>query len=371
MIVGGAQESVMLTADLLDKEKFDVTLITGIETGPEGGLISESKNRGIKLRLLPELVRNISPVKDSIALWKLYKLMKIEKFDIVHTQTAKARFIGTIAAKMAGIPIVLQSVHGWSFNNQIDGKRTFYIILEKIITLLTNKNILVSTMDKENGIALGIGHPNKYVIIRPGIDINNFEKVKSNARENRKQVDIPEDVPLIGIVGRLSRPKTPDVFLRAARIVVDRYPSAEFLIVGDGHLRGSLEELCKQLGLSSKVHFLGLRRDVPELLSALDILVHSSLWEALGKVIIEGKIMEKPIVATNVGGVLDIIEDQVSGLLVNPNNHQELARAIMQLLKDKKMAKMLAETHSQELHEFSVQKMIADTSTLYFSLFNG
>ncbi|MEN6300034.1 MAG: glycosyltransferase, partial [Anaerolineaceae bacterium] len=139
LIVGGAQENVMYTAAMLDKNIFDVEVISGPQTGSEGSLIEETRSRGIKLTIFPRLLREISPINDMIALWQLYRYIRKYRFDIVHTHSSKAGILGRIAAKLAGTPIIIHTVHGWSFHDHMAlWVKYFYIILERFCATFTD-----------------------------------------------------------------------------------------------------------------------------------------------------------------------------------------------------------------------------------------
>jgi glycosyltransferase involved in cell wall biosynthesis len=175
LIVGGAQENTMLTAELLDRTVWDVDIVSGIQTGSEGSLIEAVQERGIRLILEPSLVREVNPLHDLRALIRLTQLMRREKYTIVHTHSSKAGIVGRWAAKLAGVPIIVHTVHGWGHHDhQRPWVRAYYILLEKLTLPITDKLIVVSPRNIEKGLADGIGRPEDYVVIRSGIELERF-----------------------------------------------------------------------------------------------------------------------------------------------------------------------------------------------------
>ncbi|MCD4738728.1 MAG: glycosyltransferase, partial [Anaerolineae bacterium] len=176
LIVGGAQETVMFTAALLDPARFDVEILSGPQTGSEGSLIAEVRARDIHLTILPQLLRQISPRNDLLALWKLTRRMREKRYVIVHTNSSKAGVIGRLAARLAGVPVIVHTVHGWSFHGHMSpAKRKMYILLEKFAASFTDAMIVVAEPDIEKGLREGIGRPEQYHVIRSAIPLDKFD----------------------------------------------------------------------------------------------------------------------------------------------------------------------------------------------------
>jgi glycosyltransferase involved in cell wall biosynthesis len=366
LILGGAQQNTMITASRLDAERFDVTLVSGPQTGSEGELIGEVTRRGIRLRILGNLVREISPWKDLAALVALYRLMRSQAFSVVHTHSSKAGILGRVAAKLAGVPVIVHTVHGWGFHDRMRApQRWLFVQLERWTAAMSDALIVVSSVLKETGLREGIGSPDQYVTIYSGIELAEFDRPGLDGAVKRAELGIPAGVPVVGTVGRLSSQKNPEDLLIAARRVIQRMPDVRFLIVGDGPLRGRVEELTRAMGISGNVLLTGIRHDVPELMASLDVFVLSSLWEGLPRVIPQAMAAGKPVVCTNVGGNAEAVRHGVNGLLVHPKDPDALADAILQLLGNPGLARQMGVEGRRRVAIFSADKMLEDIEVLY------
>ena len=370
LIVGGAQENTIYTCELLDSNIFDPMTICGPQTGSEGELITEARRRKVKISIIPELVRELHPVKDLIALLKLVNYIKREKAMIVHTHSSKAGILGRIAAQMAGVPVIVHTIHGWGFHERMGCvERFLYVTLEKIVQTFTDKLIAVSTLNIEKGLDAGISTREKYTVIHSGIDIDLYKNVSIDANKKKEELGIPMNVPIIGTVGRLSPQKCPQDFVKAAAEVLRKMPDAVFLYVGDGPLRQEIEELIQELGVSKNIILLGLRTDIPELLAVMDVFMLSSLWEGLPRVFLEAMSAGLPIVATNVDGASEAIKDEQNGFLVPPGDYKALASKIHTLIKNPQLIKDMGEASQRLMHsDFSVHTMVNQIQTLYQEL---
>lgn len=369
LIIGGAQENTMLTAALLDKQRFQVEVISGPQTGLEGSLIDEVRRRGIPLTILPDLVRQISPIHDLKALFRLTRLARQGCYDIVHTHSSKAGILGRWAGWMAGIPIIVHTVHGWGHHDrQHPLMRHFLVLLERATQRITDKLIVVSPLNTEKGLADGIATPDKYVTIRSGIELDRFLQPSRSRAEMRAGLGIPLDVPVVGTVARLSPQKAPLDFVAAAAVVAAAVPEAHFVYVGDGPLRPQTEAAIAQAGLATRFHLIGLRRDVPELLTAFDVFALSSLWEGLPRVLPQAMAAGLPVVATAIDGNAEAITDGINGRLVPPADPSALAEAVIALLRDPGTAHRTGQAGLARVHEFSAAKMVDDIACLYEAL---
>ena len=360
MIVGGAQETAKCTAEHFYAKGDRVSLVTGPETGSEGQL-----RAAVPTIVLPTLVRRVSPINDLRALWSLYRLFRQVRPDVVHSRNAKARFLAPLAARLAGVDLVVQTIHGFSFNNEIDERRALYVALERLAAWLCHCNVVVSEADLEEGERLGIFKPGSAAIIRSGVDVRKVQSADSAATGEIRRRYAPGDTRLVTLVGRLTSPKTPEVFVDAAAMVLEDHPATTFLLVGDGAKREELHAQIGRLGVEGKVVLAGLRADVPEILAASEITVHSSTHEGLPKAVLEGMAAGTPVVATAVGGVPAVVEHGVTGLLVDPLDPNQLAEAISSLLRDPDLCRRLAAAASGALEEFTIERTVADTERLY------
>lgn len=359
----------MLTAQLLMADGWTVEIVSGPQTGSEGSLIETVQERGIPLILEPTLVREVNPVKDLLVIWRLARLMRQGKYTIVHTHSSKAGIVGRWAAKLAGVPVIVHTVHGWGHHErQHPLIRAYYIGLEKLTLPITDKLIVVSSLNIDKGLADGIGKPENYVVIRSGIELDRFGHPQVSREATRAAWGIPQDAVVIGSVTRLSPQKAPLDFVQAAAQVAQRYPQTYFMMVGDGPLRGEVEALAAELGIADRLVLTGLRRDVPELMAAFDLFALSSLWEGLPRVLPQAMATSLPIVATACDGSAEAITEGVNGFLVPPGEPAVLAERLCQLVADPVLAKQMGAAGYARVAEFSDRGMVDALATLYREL---
>ncbi|MBX3011953.1 MAG: glycosyltransferase family 4 protein [Caldilineaceae bacterium] len=369
LIIGGAQENTMLTAQLLDKATWDVTVVSGPQTGSEGSLIEAVQERGIPLILEPTLVREVNPVKDFLAVLRLTQLMRRGHYTIVHTHSSKAGIVGRWAAKLAGVPIIVHTVHGWGHHErQHPLVRAYYILLEKLTLPITDKLIAVTSKDIEKGLRDGIGKASHYVVIRSGIELDRFGHPQVPREATRAAWGIPANAVVVGSVTRLSPQKAPLDFVRAAAVIAQRFPETYFMLVGDGPLRQEVEALAVALGIAERLVLTGLRRDVPELLAAFDLFALSSLWEGLPRVLPQAMATGLPIVATACDGSAEAIAEGINGFLVPPGEPAVLAERLCQLLANPTLAQQMGAANRTRATEFSDQGMVQAIAALYHTL---
>lgn len=369
LIIGGAQENTILTADLLDKSRWSVEIVSGPQTGQEGSLIAEVHQRGIPLIIEPALVREINLRKDVLALIRLTRFIRQGGYTIVHTHSSKAGILGRWAARLAGTPIIIHTVHGWGHHDhQHPLVRHLYITLEKLCLPITDRLISVSPMNTEKGIRDGIGHPGNYVVIRSGIELERFGCPQVPREQTRSLLGIPANALVVGTVTRLSFQKAPLDFVRAAGIIAQSIPNAWFVIVGDGPLRPQVEALIAKLGLMNRFILTGLRRDVPELLATFDLFLLSSLWEGLPRVLPQAMATGLVVIATAADGNIEAVHEGVNGWLVPPGQPTALAQATIELLCQPDLMVQMGEAGRSIAKEFGAQKMVKEIDWLYRQL---
>ena len=372
LIVGGAQENTIYTAAMLDNSKFKVDVLSGLQTGSEGSLIEEANEKRINLLFIDELVREISPVNDGITLFKLYNTMRNNHYDIVHTHSSKAGILGRWAARLAGVPVIIHTIHGWSFHEYLPSfQKNIYIFLEKITARFTDVLVVVSESDFNIGINEGIGRKSQYRLIRSAIPRIKFNHIEKENNTIRKKLQIPDHVVVIGNVGRLSDQKNPLEWIHIAHRLSKEMENVIFLLVGDGPLRLDIEEEIKKLKLSEKVILTGLTRDVQSYLSIMDVFLITSLWEGLPRTVLQAMAMGIPVVAYKSGGIPEVVNDGISGYLCNPGDTDEMMKKTILLLKNPIMREEMGRKgRSMISNEFDLQVMIKQVSQLYFDLLN-
>jgi glycosyltransferase involved in cell wall biosynthesis len=373
LIVGGAQENTMYTAALLDKIRYQVEILSGPQTGSEGSLIEEVRARDIPLTIVPELVRQISPLNDFRSLTKMARSMRNNRCTIVHTHSSKAGILGRYAARLAGVPIIIHTVHGWSFHDRMSPlTRRTYIQLERLAASFSNSIITVSNRDIEKGLAARIGSRQQYHLIRSAIPLDEFDPSNFEHNAVRQELGIPDDAVVIGSIGRFSPQKNPLDWIRIAGEINRAADNVHFLLVGDGPLRSEVEMMLKSEGLWERTTLTGLRRDVPRLLSIMDIFLLTSLWEGLPRTIPQAMTMGIPVIANRVGGIPEIIQEGVTGYLCQPGDINKTVEVCMYLINHPmKRAEMGRKGCTSVGNEFSLDVMIDQISTLYEDLLSN
>ncbi|MFB0565199.1 MAG: glycosyltransferase family 4 protein [Candidatus Aminicenantaceae bacterium] len=367
---GGSAENTFLTVRGLDKTIFDVTLVGGPVDAPEHNRRKQIEDFGIEYIFIPELVRRISPFNDLKTFCKLYRIIRKGKFDIVHTHTSKGGFLGRFAAKFAGVPIIVHTPHGHVFFGYFGPAKTkLFILLEKIAARITDKIIALTEKEKDDTIKAGIADGDKFVVIFSGVELDKFKELPFYETQNfKKELGIPENSMVAGTVGRLETVKGPEFLIQAAQQIIPAYPNTFFIFAGDGNLRLSLERQARESGVESNVVFLGWRDDVVKIISIFDVFVLPSLNEGMGRVLVEAMALNKPIVASNIGGIPDLVTQGRNGFLVPPKNPEKLAQHIQILLEDKQKREEMGLAGREMALNFSSEKMVEIIAELYKKL---
>ena len=373
--LGGAQQNTLFTVAHLDREVYKPVLISGTE----GILVKEAKQlTDVNVHFLSDLVREIKPLKDLRALIQIRQILKKIQADvksskvIVHTHSSKAGILGRWGARLAGIRLIVHSVHGFSFNGyQPPLVRAFYILLERITAPITTAFVTVSGADREEGVRRGIFKKNDVTLIRSGIDIKQFGDLPNDRIFLRRKLRIDQDAPAIAMVACFKPQKAPLDFVRVAKKVLDERSEALFYLVGDGELRPQLEKLIEELNIRDKVVLLGWRRDIPEIMFSIDLLVLTSRWEGLPRVLPQAMATGLPVVATDVNGSPEAIRSGLNGYLVPPGDVKGMAKKIVYLLNNPEKAREMGKRGRELVEEFDIWKMVKQQEVLYQNLSAG
>ena len=360
--LGGAQQNTLFCVEHHDRRRFDVGLWAG-----EGGILDASAREigAADIRILPWLAHPIAPVHDAIAVVRLASMLK--DVDLVHTHSSKAGILGRAAARIAGVSGVVHTVHGWSFNDsQSVVAHRFFVEAERAAARVTDRIVCVSNFDRDRGLAVGIGHAAQYRILRSGIDASLYASQHGARGRIRKDLGVNAEDVLVGSIANFKPQKGPLDFVEAARIARRSDPRLRFFIAGDGVLRPAVERAIAQADLSGIVSLLGWRDDVPELLAATDIFLLTSLFEGLPRVVLQAMAASVPVVATDTGGVAEVIAHGETGLLVPPGSPAAAAAAIVTLSSDPDRRGRFAAAGSSRLgEEFDNGRMVRDLEDLY------
>lgn len=371
MTRGGAQENTLATLLGLRESGFEATLITGPSWDKEGEILSQAIEEKLDLVILPALVREIDFWNDGIALLRLLTLLRKIPCRVIHTHTSKAGLLGRVAAFLARMPVVLHTPHGHVFHSYFSKwKERLFILLERALAERTDRLIALTDACRKEHLALGIGKPEQWVVIPSGVDERSFADIGDDRKENvRRLFGIPPRAKVVGFVGRLSSIKGPRYLAEAFPRIKRAFPGSHFLFVGDGEERALLESKVRESGLNSAVTFAGRRSDPGEAISVMDVLVVPSLNEGMGRVIVEAGFLAKAVVGTRVGGIPELLEDGVTGLLVEPRDPGEIAEAVNRLLSNGDLAKALGKSLREKvLAGFTEKRMLERIEDLYRKL---
>lgn len=296
------------------------------------------------------------------AVLELARLLRRLAPHILQSHGARSNFYARLAGRLAQVPVVLSTVHNSLRDYPVSAsRRALYLALDRLTLPLATRVLCVAE-------ALAGEYGRRAVVVHNGIDLGRFDPAGLSRAEIRRSLGVGAE-PLVGFVGRLTPQKDPLAFLRVLAALRAEMPEARALLVGDGPLRSQAEALASRLGLGAACRFTGVRRDVPALLAAMDLFVLSSVSEGFPFVVLEAMAMERPVVATAVNGVPELIEEGVSGHLVPRGDEGALTRAALALLRAPERAKALGRAARRRVAErFAVGRMLERTEALYLEL---
>ena len=370
LIRGGADENTVHTVEGLKKHGYNVHLLIG----GQSELDYANSVNGARVIVLPELVREIEPFKDMIALIKIIRLLRAQKYDIVHTHTAKGGMLGRLAGKLCKIPVVVHTVHGTTFHDSLHPlSEKIYRNLERLAAHATHTFVTVGDDLRDRYVAAGIASPDRFVTIRSGFDLHRFkiseEDIRYRYRNCRESLGFSKDDIIIGTVSRLEPRKGHHFLLEAARTVVMRNPRAIFVITGDGNHSDFLHMQADALEISDNVRFLGHRSDIEDVICCFDIFVLTSLWEGLPRVLVQSAALGKPIVTFDVEGAREIVREGVNGFVVPLRDVDKLVQRIEYLVSDLARAQQMGRAgRSRVTSDWDVSVMTQKIIDLYQNL---
>jgi len=365
LIIGGAQENTLFSVD--DQHHLfgdEVCLMTGPGLGPEGSLEQRAMDRGLDLRLLPELRRSLNPIQDWRSLRAIRRALADYQPEIVHTHSSKAGILGRLAAHQLGIPAV-HTIHGASFHfGQNPLLHHFYRWSERRAARWCDHFISVCNAMTEQYVAAGIAPRDKFTTVYSGMDVDTFLTPSRTPAEVRASLGIaPTDI-IFGKVARLFHLKGHEYLIEAAVAVVNKVPNVRFLLVGDGILQKPFQRRIAELGLTDHFRFAGLVPPdaVPNYIHAMDAVVHTSDWEGLARVLPQGLIAGKPVITFAIDGAPEVCLHEETGLLVEHRNIAALSEAMLRLALDESLRRRLGENgksrFSQQFrHEFMTARI--------------
>jgi len=369
--VGGPSIHVVNLAAGLDPDRFEHLLVIGRESRAEGSMLEYALSRNVWPHRIEEIVTAFSlGLRDAIALKRLFSLMRRYRPHIVHTHTAKAGLLGRVAARLAGVPIVVHTFHGHVLQGYYGPAQNWALRkMERMLAWLSDRLVTVSEQVKKDLIEYEVARADRIAVIPLGLVLEPFLNAQSRHGEFRRELGLRDEDKLVGIVGRIFPIKNHALFLEAAARIAAADPAARFVIVGDGSLRSALEKQARQLGIEKQVLFIGWRSDLARIYADLDVLVVSSNNEGTPLSAIEAMAASCPVVATRVGGVPDLIKDGENGRLVPPRDADAIATAVLELLGDREAARRIGHNAMISARErFDVKRLINDIDHLYREL---
>ncbi|MGI8554555.1 MAG: glycosyltransferase family 4 protein, partial [Dehalococcoidia bacterium] len=283
--------------------------------------------------------RQIAPIADLTAFWSLNRLLRSERFDLVHTHLATAGILGRLAAKLQGLPVV-HSVHDYAFVEATGSSRMLYYLAERLTASLSDRMLFVSEHERQISIARRIGRPDRLLTTGWGVQIDRYtpaEAVSARSSAIARRYGLPPEALVLGTVARLIPRKGIDILLRAMAILAPRFSTLHLLIVGGGPLHAPLARLVAELGLNGRVTFTGFIDDpdeMPALYASMDIFCLPTRREGYGMAVAEAAAMGKPVIASDIPPVNSLVVPGVTGLLVPVDRPAALAAAVAQLLED-------------------------------------
>lgn len=399
--VGGPARHVVWLSEGLKPDGYDTLLVAGVVPPGEDDMSYVAAASGVQPFILPEMSREIS-VKDALTIWKLFRLMRRERPDIVHTHTAKAGTVGRVAglmyswltpAALAGKPRrcrFVHTYHGHVFHSYYGKLKTrLFLAIERFLARFATDRIVVISEQQRREIneMFRVGRREQFAVIPLGIDLGAYASWRDRRPRMRAELKLNDDDVLIGIVGRVTEIKNHDLFLQAAALLKKIIGSrVRFVIIGDGNLRRDLEEQARSLGLKDEVSFLGTRTDPEGFYPALDIVALTSLNEGTPLTLIEAMANARPVIATSVGGVVDLLGPPVPpaakqndegagyqlcqrGVSVASGDAEGLARGLARLIEDPGLRDELGRNGLEFVtRNYAKERLLTDIAELYQDL---
>lgn len=365
--VGGPAIHVSLLTQRMAPPDYESFLVTGTVGGAEGDMTWYATERGVTPIIIPTLGRELHPIRDIATLWKLYRLLRQLKPDVVATHTAKAGFVGRVAAWLAGAPVIVHTYHGHVFHGYFSPAKTrLFLLLERFAARLSDAIIALTPGQRDDLVNVyHIAPASKFIVMGYGLDLSAFAAAQRHSGTFRRAWGVAGDAPLITIVGRLAPVKNHALFLQAAVKLREVLPAARFAIVGDGELRTELEAQVDALGLRHAVFFTGWQKDVTPVYADSDVLVISSVNEGTPFTVIEAMAAGCPVVSTAVGGVPDFLNYGEMGKLVPSGDADALAGALVETVQQPPDAEAL---RALIVERYGIDRLVRDLDALYRGL---
>jgi glycosyltransferase involved in cell wall biosynthesis len=364
--VGGPAIHVVLTTHGLDRDRFTSVLVTGsIEPG-EADMSYLCQRYGVSPKLIPSLGRELRPLRDLATAWRLYRLMRRERPDVVHTHKAKAGAIGRICALLAGVPVRVHTFHGHVFHGYFGPQKTrLFLAIERLLARVTSRLVAPSPRLVDELVRrYRVAPATKFTVVPLGFDLAPFAGATAHRGELRRQLGVGDAVKLVGIVGRMVPVKDHATFVAAAALLAARRDDVQFVFVGGGELAAEVDAAIARHGLLLRAHRLGWSQALERIYADLDVVALSSVNEGTPVTLIEAMAAGVPVAATAVGGVPDVLADGARGELAPARDPAALADAIERALLPaaRERARRVRDV---VVAEYGAERLCADLMQLY------
>jgi glycosyltransferase involved in cell wall biosynthesis len=367
-VVSGSGINTFLTMRDVDRSRFDAELACA----PGGDLENLVRDAGLTFHSFPNFVQPLDPINDLLALIRLTRFLFEKKYHIVHTHNSKTGFIGRLAGRMARVPVVIHTVHGFSFHDRETAwRRRLFRGLERMAARWCDRMIFISQPLIDWAVNENILRDRKIAAkIYSGIEIGQFRPATARDKQkNRKKWEISENEPVVGIVSKLWEGKGHATLIESFSIVRKKMGKGRLVVVGEGPIQGDLERLARRKGLQDLVIFTGFQKDVAAMISMFDVSVLPSFFEGMGRVLLESMAMGIAVIGSNVGGIPDLVRHGKEGFLVPPGDENALAAAIEALFEDPDFTEKMGRAGIERVSEkFSAKAMVRQIEALYLSM---
>ena len=365
---GGAKNTILTCAGI-DKSRFEVDLIVGASADQW-----RAQGAGVNWIQIPDMVRQVHPLKDLRAMRSLQRLFRQRDYHIVHTHLGKAGILGRWAAHKVHVPLVIHGLHGATFNpTQTALENWVYLYLEKKAMAWTDKVISVGEDLTQRYLAAGVGRPQDYVIIHSGMDLTAFRRAATMDQEarraKRRELGLPEDAFVAGYIAALEWRKGHNHLIRMMQTLAPRFPQLHMIFAGEGFSAQRLKRLVAEAGLNDRIHFLGYRNDVPELMAMLDVKLFASEREGLPQVLVQADTVGVPILAFEAEGVREMVRDGVNGFVFAHGDVKSMTAALARCLEQRQQCReMGAKGRALVDDRWDIATMQRKTQELYDKL---
>ena len=372
--VGGpALHVAYLSAGLADRG-YDTTLVAGKVGAGEESMAFVAEQRGVRIETLDDLHREIAPLRDLRTILRLARLIRSERPTILHTHTAKAGAVGRIAALLAGDarpPVIVHTFHGHVLRGYFNPALTAaFRLLERLLARVATKLVAVSPEVRDDLVALGVAPAAKFAVVRLGIELDERVDYDEEGRKaTRRLLGIPPDAFVVGWIGRMTAVKRTEDIARTLQALVERGVDGYLCLVGDGPDRTRLERRMHELGVAKRCLFVGYQENVARFYDAMDVLLLTSVNEGTPVSVIEALAAGRPVVATRVGGVSDVVRDGVDGFLAEVADVESLAARLAELAGDPELRTRMGNAgRAHVVDRYAVERLVDDIDRLYRSL---